>query len=131
MVVRQIDDADEATIPLERFGKCTMIPGDSNYIAYRIGSFDGVYEAKSNYITVEVNETTAAKTSVPAGFLGYPIPQYNGTQISASTCAVDGCTNNHDASKVSFPTLKYNTYYDEDIKTASSISVCRLGLELM
>lgn len=116
VVVRQIDDADEATIPLERFGKCTMIPGDSNYIAYRIGSFDGVYEAKSNYITVEVNETTAAKTSVPAGFLGYPIPQYNGTQISASTCAVDGCTNNHDASKVSFPTLKYNTYYDEDIK---------------
>lgn len=115
VVVRQIDDADEATIPLERFGKCTMIPGDSNYIAYRIGSFDGTYESKSKYITVEVNETTAAKTSVPAGFLGYPIPQYNGTQISATSVA-DGCTNNGDASKVKFPTIKYNTYYDEDIK---------------
>lgn len=116
VVVRQIDDTDEATIPLERFGKCTMIPGDSNYIAYRIGSFDGVYESKSKYITVEVNETTAAKTSVPAGFLGYPIPQYNGTQISGSSHSAEGCTNNHDASKVSFPTLKYNTYFDEDIK---------------
>lgn len=46
-----------------------MVPGDANYIAYKIGSFDGVYESKSKYITVEVNETTAARTSVPLGFL--------------------------------------------------------------
>lgn len=104
VVVRRIDDVDESIVPLERYGKCTMIPGDSNYIAYKIGSFDGLYESKSKYITVEVSETTAAKTSVPAGFLGYPIPKYNGTPI-------DG-----DKKEIEFPTIKYNRYFDEDIK---------------
>ena len=104
VIVRRVDDADEQIMPLERFGRCSMIPGDSNYIAYKIGSFDGVYESKSKYITVEVNETTAAKMSVPAGFLGYPIPQYNGLPI-------DGERNS-----VAFPTLKYNRFFDPDIK---------------
>lgn len=104
VVVRRVDDADEQIVPLERFGRCSMIPGDSNYIAYKIGSFDGVYESKSKYITVEVNESTAAKMSVPAGFLGYPIPQYNGLPI-------DG-----DRNSVAFPTLKYNRFFDPDIK---------------
>lgn len=105
VVVRRIDDADESIIVLERFGKCSMVPGDSNYIAYRIGSFDGTYEVKSKYITVEVNESTASKTSVPCGFLGYPIPKYDGTPIEG-----EGNTG------VSFPTIKYNTMYDEDVK---------------
>ena len=105
VIVRRIDDLDESIIPLERFGKCTMVPGDANYIAYKIGSFDGVYESKSKYITVEVNETTAARTSVPAGFLGYPIPMYNGLPISGSA-----------KTNVTFPTIKYNRYFDEDIK---------------
>lgn len=105
VVVRRIDDADESIIVLERFGKCSMVPGDSNYIAYRIGSFDGTYEVKSKYITVEVNESTASRTSVPCGFLGYPIPKYDGTPIEG-----DGNTG------VSFPTIKYNTMYDEDVK---------------
>ena len=105
VVVRRIDDADESIIVLERFGKCSMVPGDSNYIAYRIGSFDGTYEVKSKYITVEVNESTASRTSVPCGFLGYPIPKYDGTPIEGK-----GNTG------VSFPTIKYNTMYDEDVK---------------
>lgn len=104
VVVRRIDDADESIVPLERFGACSMIPGNANYIAYKIGSFDGVYESKSKYITVEVNETTAAKMSVPAGFLGYPIPQYGGIPISG------------DSKNITFPPLKYNRYFDEDIK---------------
>jgi hypothetical protein len=104
VVVRRIDDVDEQIIPLERFGRCSMIPGDSNYIAYKIGSFDGIYEVKSKYITVEVNESTAAKMSVPAGFLGYPIPQYSGLTIVGS------------GETVAFPTLKYNRFFDPDIK---------------
>lgn len=120
VVVRRVDDLDESIIPLERFGRCTMVPGDSNYIAYKIGSFDGVYESKSKYITVEVNETTAARTSVPAGFLGYPIPQYSGTQISnIYECNAAGCTNypsTKEGRTVVFPTIKYNRYFDDDIK---------------
>lgn len=105
VVVRRIDDTDESTIPLEKFAKCTMTVGDSNYIAYKIGSFDGTYESKSKYITVEVNEDTSAQASVPCGFLGYPIPKYDGTPISGAAMA-----------NVSFPAMKYNTYYDSDVK---------------
>ena len=104
VVIRDINDVDESVSVLEKFSKCTMIPGDSNYIGYKIGTFDGSYESKSKYVTVEINETTAAKMSVPCGFLGYPIPQYSGTPINGSAAAVK------------FPTLKYNCYYDEDIK---------------
>ena len=105
VVVRRIDDGDESIIPLEKFTRCTMRPGDPTYIAYKIGSFDGVYEAKSKYITVEVNDSTAARMSVPAGFLGYPRPMYDGLQIKGK--------NN---SGVTFPTLAYNRYFDPDIK---------------
>lgn len=104
VVVRSLSDVDESTVILERYSRCSMIPGDSNYIAYRIGSFDGVYETKSKYITVEVNETTAAKNSVPCGFLGYPIPMYSGEPIAGNK------------KTVTFPTIKYNRTYDEDIK---------------
>ena len=104
VVVRDINDGDEQIMPLEKFGRCSMIPGTSNYIAYKIGSFDGVYESKSKYITVEVNDSTAARMSVPAGFLGYPQPNYSGTPISG------------DSHTVAFPTLKYNRFFDPDIK---------------
>lgn len=107
VVVRRIDDTDESIIPLEKFGKCNMIPGDKNYIAYKIGSFDGLYESKSKYITVEVNETAAAQTSVPAGFLGYPMAQYKGLQVSDSD---DSHTD------VEMPKLKYNTTFNNDVK---------------
>jgi len=104
VVVRDINDSDEQVIPLEKFGRCSMIPGTSNYIAFKIGSFDGVYESKSKYITVEVNDSTAARMSVPAGFLGYPQPNYSGTPISGSS------------HNIAFPTLKYNRIFDPDIK---------------
>lgn len=120
VIVRRVDDLDESIIPLERFGRCTMTPGDANYIAYKIGSFDGVYESKSKYITVEVNETTAARTSVPAGFLGYPIPHYSGTQISSLYETESNNSTNHSSTEagrtVIFPDIKYNRYFDEDIK---------------
>ena len=105
VLVRRVDDSDEQVIPLERFGRCSMIPGTANYIGFKIGTFDGVYESKSKYITVEVNDSTAAKMSVPAGFLGYPIPKYNGLPISGSA-----------NSNVTFPTLAYNRFFDPDVK---------------
>lgn len=125
VVVRRIDDADESISVLERFSKCSMVPGDSNYIAYRIGSFDGTYEVKSKYITVEVNESTASRTSVPCGFLGYPIPKYDGTAIvndeeNWNHQVPETSTNGNPLLRynqlISFPTIKYNTMYDEDVK---------------
>lgn len=115
VVVRDINDLDESIVPLEKFARCTMTPGDPNYIGYRIGTFDGVYEVKSKYITVEIADTTAAQTSVPAGFLGYPIPMFSGTQISTIT---DGSVNynNTVTTNISIPKIKYNLTYSEDIK---------------
>ena len=105
VVVRDINDTDESPIVLERFTKCTMVPGDNGYISYKIGSYDGLYESKSKYITVEVNETLAAQNSVPAGFLGYPLSDFAGLQVYGD--ATKDMTN---------PRIKYNLYYDQDVK---------------
>ena len=105
VVVRRVDDSDETLIVLEKYSKCTMVPSNSNYIAYRIGTIDGTYESKSKYITVEVNENEASKMSVPAGFLGYPIPNYSGLPISGTA-----------VTNIKFPDLKYNTTYDPEVK---------------
>jgi hypothetical protein len=43
--------------------------------------------------------------SVPAGFLGYPRPNYGGLQISGNN-----------TSNVEFPVLAYNRFFDPDIK---------------
>jgi len=104
VVIRDINDTDSFVQPLERFSKCSMVPGTSNYIAYKIGSFDGTYESKSKYVTVEVADSTAAQNSVPCGFLGYPIPKYNGLPISGNS------------STVSFPDIKYNSTFDPEVK---------------
>lgn len=105
VVVRAIDDTDYSPMVLEKYMSCSLVPGTKNYIAFKIGSYDGSYESRSKYITVEVNENTATKNSIPAGFMGYPVPLYSGA-------SVDGESN----SAVTMPHLKYNLNYDEDIK---------------
>lgn len=105
VIVRDINDTDEMPVVLERFSKCTMIPGDKGYIAYKIGAFDGTYESRSKYITVEVNESLVAQNSVPAGFMGYPMTDFEGYQVDGESHA-----------DVKKPILKYNRDYDEDIK---------------
>lgn len=105
VIVRDINDDDTSIYMVERFTKCNMVPGDSNYIGLKIGTFDGAYESRSKYITVEVNENTATRNSVPAGFLGYPTPMYNGLPIKGER-----------KKEILPPLLKYNQNYDEDIK---------------
>lgn len=104
VVVRDFNDTDESVIVLERFIKCSMSPNDNGYIGYKIGSYDGVYESKSKYITVEVNENMATRNSVPCGFLGYPVCQFGGELI------------NEKAKTVKNPIFKYNVNYNEDVK---------------
>jgi hypothetical protein len=105
VVVRRIDDIDFNIIPLEKFSKCSLVPGTNNYIAFKIGSYDGMYESKSKYITVEVNENGVTESSIPAGFLGYPIHQYDGLQVVDDSYS--GITN---------PIIKYNLNFDDEIK---------------
>lgn len=106
VVVRDINDTDQAPIYLERFTKCSMKVGDAGYIAYKIGSYDGLYESKSKYITVEVNESLAAQASVPAGFLGYPLSNFNGREIVGQNVHGDMLN----------PKIAYNLNYDVNLK---------------
>ena len=76
VTVRDFNDVDEAPVILERFSKCNLVVGDSNYIAYRIGTSDGGFLSKSKYILVQMADAEDLKNSVPAGFLGYPMPSY-------------------------------------------------------
>ena len=105
VVVRDINDTDEYTVVLERFQKCNLTPGDKNFIGYKIGTFDGIYETKSKFITVEVAEGTAVEHSVPAGFLGYPIANFTGLQVAGES-----------ETDLVNPVLKYNLNYDNEVK---------------
>ena len=108
VVVRDINDVDESIMPLEKFSKCNLVPGTSNFIGFKIGTSNGDYETISKYITVELyepNDGVVRQNSVPCGFMGYPHGFVNGYRISGST-KVD----------LKKPLLKYNCNYDEDIK---------------
>lgn len=105
VIVRDINDTDESIVVLEKYVRCNLVPGNSNYISYRIGSYDGIYESKSKYITVEVNEGNTTENSVPCGFLGYPLSKFEGLQAVGN--ATDNVTN---------PELRYNLAYDQDVK---------------
>lgn len=103
--VRAFDDTDYNPIVLEKYQNCNLVPNTKNFIGMKIGSFDGMYESKSRYITVEVitNDITAA--SVPCGFLGYPVRNYDGRAVTPTI------TNTPIQ-----PYFKFNTTIDEDVK---------------
>lgn len=107
VLVRSFYDTDSAPVVLERYTKCNLIPGSSNYIAYKIGSTNEDYETRSNYITVEVNETDKTKLSVPAGFLGYPVRCFDGAMVNIG---------DEKQPKVQSPYFQYNTNVDEEIR---------------
>lgn len=106
VLVRSFYDTDSSPVVLERYSQCDLVPGSDNYIALKIGSFDEQYETVSNYITVEVNENDNTKLSIPAGFLGYPIRDYQGLIM----------TNGENANQPIKPFFQYNTTVDEDIR---------------
>lgn len=109
VVVRSFYDSDVNPNAIERFGKCCLTPGEPNYIGLKIGSFDEVYAPQSAYITVEINEDDITSQSIPCGFLGYPVRNYNGFGIYDIT---DGKING----SIKQPYLQYNTFVDEEIK---------------
>ena len=105
VLIRDFNDIDYSPSVLEKYGKCDLVPGSKNYIAYRIGSFDGAYESKSKYVTVEVNENDITEVSVPAGFMGYPIRDYSGIGITPEMPFIP-----------KKPWFKYNTSIDSEVR---------------
>lgn len=109
VVVRSFYDSDNNPNVLERFGKCTLQPGTSGYIGLKIGTIDNVYTSQSTYITVEINEDDITYSSIPCGFLGYPVRNYNGVGIFSLK------EGNRLSTPIKQPYLRFNTTIDEDI----------------
>lgn len=105
VMIHDINDTDEYPVILERYLKCNMKPGTNGYIGLKIGSYDGTYEVKSKYVTVEVNESLTAKNAVPAGFLGYPAVDFNGYDLKGV-----------EHSGLTQVPIAYNTSYNKDVK---------------
>lgn len=105
VVIRSFYDTDGSQVVLERYGKCNLVPGTSNYIGLRIGTSDGKFETKSNYVTVEINEDDRVKYSIPCGFLGYPVRDFSGLLPGVTA-----------AKAVKQPLLQYNVNIDDDVK---------------
>jgi hypothetical protein len=95
LYIRSYYDTDAQPVVLESYSRCTMDPTSANFIGRRIGTTDGVYISRSSYVLVEVDDTSDTSDAFPAGFVGYPIRDYQ--------------TNNQ--STVVTPTLTYKQTY--------------------
>jgi phage tail sheath protein FI len=100
IVVRDFNDTDQNQIVLESFTRCTMREGETNYIGNRIGTSNGDYPLRSEFIMLELNEEVN-QDSFPAGFEGYV--QRNWAS-SATTSGTEGVA----------PKIFYKTAYQTD-----------------
>lgn len=76
VLVRAFYDTDDNPVILERFSRCTMDDKSASFIGRKIGTYDGEYQSRSNYILAEVNIEDNITDSFPAGFLGVPLRNY-------------------------------------------------------
>ena len=104
VVIRDYYDSDLSVNAYEKYLSCDLVPGSPNYIALKIGSTDGMYNSKSRYVTVEVIENDVTKSSIPAGFLGYPVRDYSGLAVGNVSGTAKA------------PYFRFNTNIDDDIK---------------
>ena len=110
VVVRSFYDTDVNPSVLERFGRCSLVPGEPNYLGLKVGTMDGAYEGKSAYVTVEINEDDMTAMSIPCGFLGYPVRNYSG--LGLFSFGEDGQSL---STGIRQPYVKFSTNVDEDI----------------
>jgi len=94
--VRAFYDTDANPVFFEKYARCNMDPTSANFVARRIGTLDGYYASKSNYILLELDEDEDTSLSFPAGFTGV-----NQRVIAGATA----------------PTIAYNQEYDQYGKT--------------
>lgn len=76
VLVRNFNDSDASPLILEKYSRCSLVPGTSNYIALKIGTIDGEWDIKSKYVALEMNNDIDISNCVPAGFLGYPLHKF-------------------------------------------------------
>lgn len=100
VVVRGFYDTDANPVIYETFSRCTMIKGQTNYVAQRIGTVDGEYELMSKYIMLEL-APDAPMEAFPAGFEGYMFNNYSDEITGAATAGLT-------------PKISYKTSYNSN-----------------
>tara|TARA_B110000211_G_scaffold1803_1_gene2172 strand:+ start:625 stop:3492 length:2868 start_codon:yes stop_codon:yes gene_type:complete len=82
LVIRKFYDSDARPTIIEKFSQLSMNPAESGFIGRKIGTTDGEYVLKSNYLMIEMAENFPID-GYPAGFEGVPVKDYidsvNGT----------------------------------------------------
>jgi len=101
VVIRDFNDTDDNVSVLESFTRCSFNPALNNFVGKRIGTIDGVYELKSSYVMLELNDE-ASITSFPAGFEGYSLRSFSETNTGSSTAVA--------------PIMLYKTNYENTDK---------------
>jgi len=101
VIVRDWADSDANLTIIESFTRCSLIKTQTNFIGRRIGTIDGEYDLKSQYIILELAENIEP-TLFPAGFEGYKFKDYSGTTTGDET--TNGIT----------PKIYYKTKYEDD-----------------
>jgi len=81
ITVRNYYDSDANPQIFEKFSKLSMDPTSNNYIGKRIGTLNGDFPSKSNYILIEMDDTSDTSNAVPAGFTGYPLRKYEDATV--------------------------------------------------
>ena len=76
VLVRGFYDTDAAPNIIEAYTRCTMDPTSNNFVARRIGTLDSVYASKSAHILLELDESSDTSDAFPAGFVGFPVRDY-------------------------------------------------------
>ena len=111
VLIRSFYDSDVNPSVLEKYSRCSLVPGESNYLGLKIGTIDEVYVSKSAYVTVEINEDDITMQSSPCGFLGYPVRNYNGFGIFEFANDNEALTTD-----MKQPYVKFNTTVDDDLR---------------
>jgi hypothetical protein len=79
VIIRDFFDTDANPVVLETFTNCSMNPNENNFIAKKIGTFDGEYQVNSKFVMVEMNED-APFDALPCGFQGFSYREYAGAK---------------------------------------------------
>ena len=75
LIVRAFGDTDGNLQVLEQYSKCDMNPVSDNFIGKKIGTSDGEYALRSNYIMIELADSYP-EDAFPAGFEGVEVRDY-------------------------------------------------------
>ena len=102
VIIRDWNDSDNNQIVLESFTRCTMRQGETNYLGNRIGTSNGDYPLRSEYIMLEIADE-APQDAFPAGFEGYIQKDWAASATSTSNLA-EGIA----------PKILFNTEYEPD-----------------